>query len=222
MTTTARRGGHWLRSLATVGVVLVLAVQAPIAANAAGGILGPPNLKKTIVSVVLPVTSHSTLKRGYKVAFSLNAGSCQPQERNYRCFAGNLVFDVCYALAATPTTWAVVCPESPWSHLVVRINLTASSNLPPPTGTKTPVIPWGLRLAGGKTCLAVDGAGGSVNGHPMTYFCNHMTGLLDTPNKTRAIWTQVSAFEKAGVWVQGPTVQIATAYVPGLDPHAGR
>lgn len=157
----------------TIGVLLATAASASAA---------PTRIVK-----ISPITSSDTLKPGYTVGETHYGGTCHwgsdVMEGVYRCFAGNGVYDPCWA----ETNTRVGCLPNPWSHRVVRINVNTALEASP-FGR---FYEWGLQLSTGQKCVAAQGAHDSFNKHIVNFACGHsyQLVLLDRPNKRHSVWT---------------------------------
>ena len=134
-----------------------------------------------------PVTASGTLKPGYEVGETHYGGMCEPgsdvMAGVYRCFAGNGVYDPCWA----ETNIRVGCLPTPWSYRIVRINVNSALEVSPPG----PFYVWGVQLAGGQRCVAAQGAHDFFHKHIVNFACGHsyQLVLLDKPDRRRSLWT---------------------------------
>jgi hypothetical protein len=142
----------------------------------------------TLVVKVSPTTASGELASGYTIAGTIGKAKCEAGSDVlagvYRCFAGNFVYDPCWALSASPTP-AVVCLPTPWATKATQLDLSA----PLEPSEAGPLIVWGIKLATGQRCAALQGAHGSFKGHFVNFACNHHLDLLGKPDRAHAGWT---------------------------------
>jgi hypothetical protein len=152
---------------------------------------GTSRAATTTVRRVRLLDAHGHLRARY-VVVATRRGHCWTTSfvngHLYRCFQGNLVRDPCWKESGRRS---VVCPVRPWSSRVTRLRLTKGL---PDTAAAGPRL-WALRLGGvGVSCVVSMGAGGLVGNHPISYLCQRGWVLLGAgPNRTRALWTMLSA-----------------------------
>lgn len=191
------------RRLATVAavllVVVIVAASAVVAAvtasrpkvttaspGASGNLVGSTTIKR-----VSPLNGQGHLKARYTVVSS-ERGYCWTSSfmngRLYRCFRGNTIMDPCWKEAGRHS---VACLVEPWSTNVDRLRLTRRL---PATGTSGAPL-WGLRLGGAVrvSCLLSTGAVGTVGNHPISYLCRRGWVLLGRPDRSRPLWTTLTA-----------------------------
>jgi hypothetical protein len=125
----------------------------------------------------------------------------------YRCSTdvnlengGNLL-DPCFAeppLDGTDEPASVICPGSPTSRRMVRIQTGPISSLDPAPDR----APWALQIAGGRTCVMTSGASTIVRGQRVNYACDGrgLRALVGRPRKRTATWTiaMVTSYQGAG------------------------
>lgn len=145
----------------------------------------------TVVARISPLNGQGHLKARYTVVSSAR-GYCWTTSfmngRLFRCFRGNTIMDPCWKETGRHS---VVCLATPWSTNVHRLRLTRRL---PATSADGPRL-WGLRLGGGVgvNCLMSTGAVGTVGKHPITYLCRHGWVLLGGPDRSRPLWTILTA-----------------------------
>ncbi|HVP03808.1 MAG TPA: hypothetical protein VMT10_14655 [Solirubrobacteraceae bacterium] len=106
--------------------------------------------------------------------------------RGYRCIAGNLIYDPCFADPLRDRT--VVCAADPWARGVVRLRVSGrfANDFSAPAGTV-----WALRLADGARCSLQAGGTHEVDsaGRGSNYYCRHSDIVLwGNPTRT-GTWT---------------------------------
>lgn len=146
----------------------------------------------TRIKRVTPLTATGHLKRRYTLA-ATRRGRCWTSSfvngRLYRCLQGNFIMDPCWK---EPTRHSVVCLGVPWSTKVRRLDLTRRL---PRTAAYGPRL-WGLRIGGGVdvNCGVSMGAGGTVQGHPISYVCRRGWVLVGShPDRSSPLWTMGTA-----------------------------
>jgi hypothetical protein len=151
------------------GTCILLAAFLAAAPALAGG---------TLLETVRPFAG-ATLASGWSVA-SVAPGSCWTgslaidRPDAYRCFRGNAILDPCFASPAQ-RDW-VACVPRPWTHEVLRLNLTG--RLPAAqVGSHAARAPWAVQVAGGATCTASTGALGVIQGRVPRYACSNGASL---------------------------------------------
>jgi hypothetical protein len=169
-------------------------------------------LSATKVIYVAPVNRSGQPLPGLRIFFDVRGhceqGSDSVPEPTYRCFEANSILDPCWADAAQ--AGSVLCMEEPWSPIVVQLDTghpLSASNYPV---TKSLAYPWGVKLANGQECGAVQGAHDMFRGRVVDYFCGHgfHLVLLRGMHKSHEPWSFDSAIwtrEAVKVaWYGGP------------------
>jgi hypothetical protein len=166
--------------------------------------------KKLYVSAV---DSQGNIAPGLQVTRTANGASCEPGSEAigsaYRCFAGNGVYDPCWADSLSPTP-AVLCLEAPWSHNVSKLML--ASNLPQLIGGTGNGPPWGLQLTDGRNCILEQGAHDSFDGRAVDYSCGGAEVVLRGLETASAQWRAQTALYSGGQYSMGPIEGIAIAW----------
>jgi hypothetical protein len=157
------------------------------------------SLTATVVHRVSPLDASGHLKSSYNLG-NVRHGHCFTSSfengRLFRCLGGNFIHDPCWKESGRHS---VVCLGAPWSHRVVRLNLTKPL---PDTDSFGPRL-WGLRLANGigVKCQASQGATGTVGGKPISYFCGQGWALLGNhPDRSQPVWTMETAKRVNGTY----------------------
>jgi hypothetical protein len=211
---------RWRSCAAAIALVVGLA----LAAAAAGIAAGPT---ATRIVYVAPVDA-----RGHPVASDLilvaTKGTCEAGSDSvpgpvYRCFNDdNTVLDPCWAargLVLDPHHRAVLCMPFPWSRYVVRLD---SSGLPPSTQPvpRSLSFPWGVRLANGDNCIALQGAHDQYRGRVVDYACGsgYRLVLLRGMHHSHEPWTFDSAIWDGKSYSPGPTETVSLAWYGGPAP----
>ncbi len=167
---------------------------------------------------VAPVGPGGTAAAGIRMTSVPGQAACEPGSeaigRAYRCFAGNAVYDPCWAeKAARPT---VLCLPEPWSASATRLSVTGQLGAIPaqPGGASEP---WGVELAGGQRCILLQGAHGSFDGQVIDYYCGPQLSLLRGLIRTGPLWRAHSVADKAGHQVGGPVQMVTIAWFGTAD-----
>lgn len=176
-------------------VVVLTAVGAaglgltPLGAGASVPASPHSTLGPTSVVHLRPVDSHGHELPGYTITKQRKHAHCiagsDVTRTAYRCFAGNLVLDPCWA--QKPKSFAV-CLVVPWSFRLLQLKVSKgySGTLP----KKPASLPWGVQLGNGVQCAFADGATGVVGGKRINYFCSHTKDvLIGKVNKSSKVWT---------------------------------
>jgi hypothetical protein len=227
------RNPTWRRRVWPLGGAAAVVAAAVIAGCGAGtpaAVTGPGAAAEQTQRVnVSPVTSAGAAVRGYRVTSHAAGASCEPGSeaigQAYRCFAGNGVYDPCWAeKAATPT---VLCVADPWLHTAAELKVSsplsaipsesgASTGQPstgqPGTGQSWAGEPWGVQLTSGQRCLLAQGAHNSFHGQVIDYYCTSSLSLLRGLDHAPATWTARSVLAKSGQLASGPAEKIAIAW----------
>jgi hypothetical protein len=206
-----------LRPSAALPVMLIAATALATVTACGSGAAGSGTSLRTRTVQVSPVTSSGAAVAGYRTIATAANASCEPGSeaigQAYRCFAGNTVYDPCWAQkAAVPT---VLCVADPWSAAVVK--LTVSSSLSPIPAEGGTVEPWAVQLGGGQRCVMVQGAHGAFRGHVIDYFCGQGLFLLRGLSTSSQPWTARSVVITSGQQASGPRETIAIAWYGSPD-----
>lgn len=180
----------------------------------------PPTVAATSPTQVLsvrPVDASGHLAAGYFVQ-QVVSGACSPGSdlgvSAYRCSGttNHSIYDPCWAEGSPAKS--VLCLDSSWSTSPTRITLSGPLTALPPPGPAVP--PWGLQLANGLRCTAVQGAHGQFNGRAIDYYCGGTyTGpvVLRGIDLSRPVWVvQTATPNGAGGYTMGPKVFVSTAW----------
>jgi hypothetical protein len=205
-----RTRGRRRSSSATFPVLMAVLTAVTLCACTSGSAPALTATKKVHVS---PVRMDGTPVSGFRTTQTVAGANCEAGSEAiglaYRCFAGNFVYDPCWAeRAATPT---VLCLPVPWSVTDVRLQVSAPlSAIPAEPGTTSE--PWGLELASGQRCVMVQGAHSVFKGRVIDYYCNSGLSLLRGLTTSSAVWTAASVTGSAGTQAPGPSEQIKIAW----------
>ena len=182
----------------------------------------------TITADMAPVNADGQPAAGYTITDGGTAQSCEagsdvaPQA--YRCFAGNDVYDPCWLDNADATQDSVLCQPDPGEASAVRFTV-ASGGLPAFLGAPQPVnptFPWGVRLADGEDCAAVQGTHDIDNGKIVDYACgsDYEHVLLRPVHRAASLWTFQSAYSHGTGYRPGPVEDVTTAWYAVPDNGA--
>jgi hypothetical protein len=179
----------------------------------------PAALTATRQVHVSPVRPDGSPVSGFRTTKTASHAGCEPGSeaigRAYRCFAGNFLYDPCWAeRAGSPT---VLCLAFPWSVTDIRLDVDAPlSAIPAAAGTSEP---WGLELADGQRCLLLQGAHSLFGSRVIDYYCNSRLSLLRGLTKTSPVWRAASVTEVAGTQALGPSERIKIAWFGNPDSY---
>jgi hypothetical protein len=210
------------RALFLLAAACAVTLLAGCGSAAPGNLVGP-SIPKTEQLSISPVTSAGAPASGYRVTSHAANASCSPGSeaigKAYRCFAGNTVYDPCWAeKAATPTA---LCVGDPWLHTETELHVNAPlAPIPSAESGATAGEPWGVQLSGGQRCVLAQGAHSQFDGKVIDYFCSDTLFLLRGLDRTGHIWTARSVLDKSGTLTAGPTEKIDVAWygVPARYP----
>lgn len=170
---------------------------------------------------VAPVDANGQPKPGEAIVNGGTAQSCEAGSdtavQAYRCFAQNGVYDPCWLDNADPAQASVLCQEHPWDARAILFKVS-SGGLGPFLGPAQPInpsFPWGVRLADGEQCVAVQGTHDSYHGKVIDYACrnSYKHVLLRTLNRSSPQWTYQSAYFNGSTgYTPGPLEGVTTAW----------
>ena len=196
---------------------MILALVLASLLAACGGSAGQSSASSATRRVRLsPVTANGAPAAGFRVALTAASATCEPGSeaigRAYRCFAGNAIYDPCWAeKAAAPT---VLCLPYPWARGDVKLLVREPLGPMPSQGGSTGVRePWGLELAGGQRCVLAQGAHSLFAGRVIDYYCGTRLWLLRGLTESRPEWRASSVLaSKSGKLARGPVEEITIAW----------
>lgn len=167
-----------------------------------------------------PVTVGSRPRAGLRIKVAAKRATCGAGSDSvgnaYRCFAGNYVYDPCWADETPGRAPSVLCQAAPWQHTLIRLKLKAG--LAPflsPARPREIRYPWGVQLTDGERCLAAQGAHGTAFGKVIEYGCEHSSLVL---LGTMDVHHRLGRFETAtydqvhNTFAHGPSVTVRTAW----------
>jgi Bacterial Ig domain len=187
----------------------------------------------THIVEVAPVEPNYQPKASLHTIAGGSAGNCSAGSDSagnaYRCFAGNGVYDPCWADDGDGATPAVICQGRPWETSATTLTLTQGGLEPFPSAP--PSIdqsePWGVQLSTGERCLAAQGAHTTLDRgrRVVDYSCEQPGRRVDYRVLVRGIdrahgsWTIRSAAysPSAHRYKLGPVVTIVTAWYARPD-----
>jgi hypothetical protein len=218
MTRATRRtaGRLQLQSAPFPALMLIALAVATLAGCASAR---APALTATRRVHVSPVGADGNPVKGFRTTTTTSHAGCEPGSeaigQAYRCFAGNTVYDPCWAeRAATPS---VLCLPYPWSVTDVRLEVDAPLTPIATIPAATPNEPWGLELANGQRCELFQGAHTLFDGRVIDYFCNSRLSLLRGLTTSTAVWRAASVTVTGGKQALGPSEQIKIAWYGSPD-----
>ena len=221
----------WLIVPAVVAAITIAASGCDLSHDRAAGAgsAGATAAGGTKVITLAPVDASGLPKVGGVitdggVAQRCEAG-CDAVTQAYRCFQAHSVYDPCWLDNTDAAQASVLCQGAPWDTRVIRFRV-AQGGLPPFGGPVPPADlnrPWGVRLADGEQCLAIQGTHNSDHGKIVDYICgdNSKHVLLRTLKRSSPQWTYESAyFSSTSGYTPGPRERVATAWYASPDNGA--
>ena len=183
-------------------------------AGCGSGSSGTGATQRTQQIYVSPVTSAGAPTGGYRVTSRAANATCSAGSESigqaYRCFAGNAIYDPCWAAKATKPV--VLCVADPWLHTEAELRVSSALG-PIPAGTGGDIgEPWGVELSGGQRCLLAQGAHTVFDGAVIDYYCSSGLSLLRGLGLGSATWTARSVIDKSGKLSDGPAEKIEIAW----------
>jgi hypothetical protein len=218
MTTRGRRAcGPRSARTAPFPLIMIGALVVASMLAACGAPAGHSNASTATRQVRLsPVTRNGVPAGGFRVASTAAGATCEPGSeaigQAYRCFAGNAIYDPCWAEnAATPT---VLCLPYPWARGDIKLLLREPlSPIPSHAGGPGLGEPWGLELAGGQRCVLAQGAHSVFAGRVIDYYCSTKLWLLRGLTEDRPQWQAGSVIAaNSGKLARGPVEEIMIAW----------
>ena len=198
---------------AALGAAAAAAVVAGCgsAAPATVSVQDAPHTQKVYVR---PVTSTGAAVRGYRVTSHAAGAQCSAGSEAiglaYRCFAGNGVYDPCWAQKAPAPT--VLCVPDPWARTAAQLRVAAPLTAIPRADAGGVADPWGVQLSGGQRCVLAQGAHNAFRGQVIDYYCPSGLSLLRGFDHKAATWTARSVVDKSGKLANGPLEKITIAW----------
>jgi len=166
------------------------------------------------VHLVAPVDLNGRLMPGFSVKEQLN-GECETGSdafsRAYRCFAGNHIYDPCWAYREA-TGPAVLCLEQPWATTATRLNLQAPLDLLGDAVTGSNKVPWGMQLVDGRRCLLAQGTHDVFDGRVVDYACDNTIVILRGIDTSRPSWVATTARFVSGHYEPAGNRNVRTAW----------
>ena len=226
MSSHRRAADHVKRTAVVLGLCALAAVPVTQATAgtrggpAAAGLRATTAVARTRLIDVRPVTARSQPRPGLKVGVAAKPATCEPGSDSvgnaYRCFAGDDVYDPCWADETGGRPASVVCQSAPWQHTVIRLRLKTGLgpflSAPRPREVR---FPWGVQLTDGTRCLAAQGAHGTALGRVIEYGCDHSSLLLLGTMSTRdgvGRFATATYDQRANTFASGPSVTVRTAW----------
>ena len=213
---------------------VAVAVLAGCGSEAAGRPAAAPaaSPSKTPHGTVLvdqaPVDAQGRPRAGLTVVSGGTAQSCSAGSDSagqaYRCFTRSGIYDPCWLDNADAAQASVLCQEQPWDTHITRLTVS-TGGLGPFPGPAQPIdrsFPWGVRLADGEHCIAVQGAHDSYRGTPVDYACgsHYRHVLLRTLDRSSPRWSYQSAYSSGTGYRPGPLEYVTTAWYASPDNGA--
>jgi hypothetical protein len=187
------------KAISVLSAVLLAAISG-IVGTVAGGVLGGGSseiVDATQVIVYTPWAPDGHLSAGIHVSANVT-GTCPfvsqvaARPDAYRCFAGNSIYDPCFAASyGLPNPARIlVCPfPNPNNVTVIHLARSPGGGSPGSTVLVSPTsIVWLIVLANGTPCYRVSGANGSSSGMMDNYVCVGGDSLYNDPQRTGPVW----------------------------------
>jgi hypothetical protein len=213
-TTHRRRSGLGLPgalalTLAVTGVLVVSGT------GSAGSAATGERAAATRTVRISPVTRQGVRKPAWRVTARRAHGTCHAGSEAvgagaYRCFAGDLVLDPCWAQEGDDH---VLCAGSPWRRVLVRVGVR---RLPAARGVPRNI--WGIQLLAGRRCTFLQGASSLVQGQRVSYSCGRRLYLYGEPDRSTARWRMGAAVLRRSRFHVVHRVRIATAVLGRRSP----
>ncbi len=113
------------------------------------------------------------------------------REDAWRCMAEGKIFDPCFAKVANDKT-EVICPQSPWVGDSVQIEVvTPLNNENHVTLDMSRVFPWGIELASGEYCQAIE-PNEIYDSMPVRYRCSNQNVLIGYLQRCKSTWSMLA------------------------------
>lgn len=142
----------------------------------------------------------------------------------YRCVSGSTIYDPCWADATTAPNVSVVCLTEPWSTTATRLYL-GSALESPLTDDPNDGFPWGMALASGERCVALQGSRDVIGDRVIDYYCGEGNPVvLRGLNRDAASWRADLARYVNGAYLAQGSRAIRTVWYGESGPGgaAGR
>ncbi|MFC3907827.1 hypothetical protein ACFORL_01860 [Legionella dresdenensis] len=131
-------------------------------------------------------------------------GECYQQstrikrEDAWRCVADGRVYDPCFIKRYGRRDQAI-CPASPWSGASIMIDMSKpADNSQHLALDMSRTYPWGIELASGIKCQAID-AGSEAGGLPAYYQCENQSVLVGELQRCKPEWSMLEHFSDGRV-----------------------
>jgi hypothetical protein len=218
----AASGGMARRALAGGGLACLVAAVGACGASAGQSAAPARTLTASPASAasqpatrriyVSPVDSRGEPAAGVRVTRTAGNASCEPGSevviRAYRCFAGNTVYDPCWAEARVAGA-AVLCLPAPWSAGAARLSVTGRLARVPGGGSEPP---WGLQLRDGRRCIEAQGSHDLFRGRAVDYYCGGQMVVLHGFRAAGARLLVQTAVSRGGGYRLGPVEGVTIAW----------
>jgi hypothetical protein len=203
-----------------IAALIIAPVTVAIAAGCSSGPGAPSPAATTTAAAtatrqvhVAPVGPDGAAPAAFRVTRSAASATCEPGSeaigQAYRCFAGNEVYDPCWAERTSRPT--VLCVGEPWAATGTQLSVTGTLGALPAAGSGA-APPWGVELAGGQRCVLLQGAHGEFDGLVIDYYCTPRLSLLRGLIKAGPLWRARSVVVQSGRSSSGPVEVITTAW----------
>ena len=163
-----------------VGTLAAASIGVLIACGTSTAAASPSGTRQIVFA---PFAANGTPAHGFSVHTTVS-GHCVAAgvagNSTYRCFAGNQIYDPCFARPKA-TTGPLLCTYNPTRRRLVRMDV--SGPLPAPLPGAPQTRPWAMQLADGQVCVLVDAAWGGLG--PFSCQASSKRSLVDCHVPTR-------------------------------------
>lgn len=114
------------------------------------------------------------------------------REDAWRCQAGNALYDPCFINVYASQKQAF-CVMNPWQPKTIELSLKQDLDLKEQTYLDvSKAYPWGIELAKGQKCLALDEDGRRFfDNLPIRYQCNDKSVLIGSMQRCKKPWSML-------------------------------
>ncbi|KTD46456.1 hypothetical protein [Legionella quateirensis] len=134
-------------------------------------------------------------------------GACFTQSRlilredAWRCQAEGKIYDPCFVKAGSKQMEAL-CPQSPWEGDSVLIQVSAPlNNENHSTLDMSRAFPWGIELANGEHCQAIEPSE-VYDAMPIRYRCSNHNVLIGYLQRCKTVWSMLEKTPQGVVTVE--------------------
>jgi hypothetical protein len=173
-----------------------------------------PVTPQTREVTITPIDTDGNLAGRLTVSQTERKAECTPGSfvvaRAYRCMAGDGIYDPCWAAHHTSPS-ELFCLLAPWDRTVIEVHSTGP--LEAVAEDSDPNFLWGLELATGQRCLALQGPADEIAGRRLAYGCGKGLYVLANIDRSHRPWRAWTAREKDGFAQGSGTLNVTMAWV---------